>query len=304
MRPGRLVQAVRHGLRGGLTATYYREVVAPRILESPPVVGTDDPTCEVHALTCAADWICLLWTLKSFYRVADRRYSLCVHADPSLRPEHVLALKAHFPHARVVEHSEALAAAKVRLSGHPRCLAFRERNHLSPKVIDFLNFLESDRMLVVDSDVLFFSRPTALLDRVEGARRVNAFNGDVASAYTVDPAAVRARIGVDLPPRINSGLGLVHRESLRLDWLEEFLGLDGIDSHFWRQEQTLLALCGARFGVELLPAEYDVRLDRAPPGPCRHYVGAIRQRFFSEGVRRLVEAGLLDSGTAPRAAGA
>ncbi|MBX3466766.1 MAG: hypothetical protein KF878_07705 [Planctomycetes bacterium] len=288
-----MLLAARRLLRGGPRATYYREVVLPRILETPPISGTTNGACEIHALTCAADWLCLIWTLKSFYRVTDHRYRLCIHGDPTLTSAQALTLRAHFPDARVIESATALTEARRRLQSHPRCLAFRERNHLSPKVVDFLHFLEADRLLILDSDLLFFSRPAALLDRVEGVGRVNAFNGDVASAYTVDPDLVRARCGIVLPPRINSGLALVHRESLRLDWLEEFLALEGIDSHFWRQEQTLLALCSARFGVELLPPEYDVRLDRGPPGPCRHYVGAIRQRFFSEGIR-LLRAGLLE----------
>lgn len=294
MRPGAFLLQARTVLRGGLRATYYREVVAPRILETPPVEGTTDPSCEVHALTCASDWLCLLWTLKSFYRAAERRYRLCIHADPTLRPEHALTLRAHFPDARLVTSGEGLALARRRLAGHPRCLRFREGNLLAPKVVDFLLALESERMMIVDSDVLFFEPPSELLRRIDDpAYRRNSFNADVASAYTVDPTRVLAKCGVTLPPRINSGLGLVQRDSLRLDWLEEFLALPGIDSHFWRQEQTLLALCSARFGVDLLPPEYDVRLDAAPPGPVRHYVGAIRSRFFSEGIARLVSTGLL-----------
>jgi hypothetical protein len=106
---------------------------------------------------------------------------------------------------------------------------------------------------------------------------------------------VRERCGVELVERVNSGLALVHRASLRLDWLEEFLALEGIDSHFWRMEQTLLALCSSRFGVDLLPAEYDVNLTRSElPGPSRHYVGAIRDLFYSEGLRRLVALGVLE----------
>jgi hypothetical protein len=269
--------------------------VLPRILETPPVTGTTDPRCEIHALTCAADWLCLVWTLKSFYRFSGRRYRLCIHGDPSLTADQVLTLRAHFPDARVIEHRLGLEEARLRLVEFPRCLAFREKNHLSPKVIDFLHFLEGDRMMLVDSDVLFFSAPEALLRRIDDpAYGRNTFNGDVSSAYTVEARQVRERCGVELADRVNSGLALVHRASLRLDWLEEFLALDGIDSHFWRMEQTLLALCSSRFGVELLPPEYDVSLQRSElPGPSRHYVGAIRDLFFSEGVRRLVGLGLL-----------
>jgi hypothetical protein len=105
---------------------------------------------------------------------------------------------------------------------------------------------------------------------------------------------VRELTGVELGDRINSGLALVHRESMRLDWIEEFLSIPGIVGHFWRIEQTLYALCASKYGVELLPAEYDVRLaEGIGSRPSRHYVGAIRHLMYSEGMRHLVRRGFL-----------
>ena len=102
--------------------------------------------------------------------------------------------------------------------------------------------------------------------------------------------------GFDLPPLINSGLGLLHRASLRFDWVEEFLGLPDILSHSHQIEQTLIALCSARFGFEMLPAEYDVHLGpRRPGAPIRHYTGPIRHLMFSEGIRTLARQGFLKS---------
>jgi hypothetical protein len=61
-----------------------------------------------------------------------------------------------------------------------------------------------------------------------------------------------------------------------------------LEGHFWRIEQTLYALCASRFGVELLPDDYRVFLDGTlEDRPFRHYVGAVRDRMYTEGVRRL-----------------
>src|SRR5207249_8020841 len=79
------------------------------------------------------------------------------------------------------------------------------------------------------------------------------------SLHDALPISLR-HAAVDLHPMVNSGLGLVHRESMRFEWLEEFLALPGIlQGHFWRIEQTLFALCSSRFGVELLPDEYTLQ---------------------------------------------
>ena len=124
----------------------------------------------------------------------------------------------------------------------------------------------------------------------------NIFNADFDHGYTVEPEAVRPMIGHELQPRVNTGLGLVHRDSIRWDWTEEFLALPGIlDGHFWRIEQTLFALCSSRFGVELLPDEYTLRLEPGLGERCfRHYVGRIRHLMYSEGIAQLVKNGFLN----------
>ncbi len=176
-------------------------------------------------------------------------------------------------------------------------ISFRNTNLLAPKIFDFAAFLDSDRMALFDSDLLFFTEPTVYLERVEnpGYGR-NTFNSDLSTAYTVEPEGVCLQIGHYLLPRVNSGLGLVHRNSIRWDWTEEFLALPGIlDGHFWRIEQTLFALCSSRYGVELLPDEYTLRLEPGIGGRCfRHYNGAIRHLMYSEGMPELVQRGFLD----------
>ena len=273
----------------GVTAAYYRDVVRPRILRTAPVPETADASCEIHVLTSAEDWLNLVWTLKSFYAVSPRRYRLCIHEDGTLGAEALDELGRHFPGARLVRRRDADAMADARLAAHPRCRAFRRDNLLAPKLIDFMLLLEGDCMAVFDSDLLFFRPPEAYLALAgDPERRLNVFNEDIASAYAIPEAEIR-RAGFAILPRINSGLGIVRRGSMPLDWIEEFLGIPGLaEGHFWRIEQTLFALCATRFGGALLPADYRVRLGRAGGGgPVRHYVGAIRHQMYAEGMRRL-----------------
>ena len=68
-----MLLALRTRLRHGLTTLYFRDVVRPRILRTPPVTGLDDTAAEIHVLTSADDWLNLVWTLKSFYAVSPRR---------------------------------------------------------------------------------------------------------------------------------------------------------------------------------------------------------------------------------------
>lgn len=292
---GKLIYRARAKYGKGLKVAYYRDQVRPRIVNSPPVVGLDDGRCEIHVLTSQDDWLNLLWALKSFYQFSGRRYLLMIHDDGTLKDEAAAAIERLFPDARLIRREQADAEVLPTLEAYPRCLEFRRTNHLSPKLFDFRHYLRADRMLLLDSDVLFFAEPTELLRRIEDPTyRANSVNADIDSAYTVEPSAAKSQCGVKLIERFNSGLGVIHRDSLRLDWLEEFLGLPNILSHFWRIEQTLFALCSSRFGVELLPEEYSVDLrPKLRDRLVRHYVGAIRHLMYSEGISQLVRDGML-----------
>lgn len=268
---------------------YYRDVIRPRILNTAPVTSTDDDALEIHVLTSEKDWLNLMWTLKSFYHVSPRRLSLCIHGDPGLSPEAIAGLRAHFPEARMITQDVAREEVLDSLAAYPRCRQLRETNILSIKVFDFLHYLQAERMALFDSDLLFFAEPTAWLEYANDPdRHVNVFNPDIASAYAVDEDVICAA-GSAIHPEVNSGFGVVHRDSMPLEWIEEFLSIPGLpEGHFWRIEQTLYALCASRFGVELLPEDYRVFLEGdLGDRPFRHYVGAVRDKMYTEGMRKL-----------------
>ena len=289
----RLSQKFGHGLR----VAWYRDVVRPRILTTPPIVETSDHRFEIHVLTSCHDWLNLIWSLKSFYAASGRRYALCIHEDGTLDQFAVSSLQRHFPTARIIRRQEADQRLAHELRDFPRSSQFRKTNLLALKVFDFLAFLQADRMVLFDSDLLFFDEPTAYLFRLEdGNYRLNAFNADCDSAYTVAAEAVQARFGHELLARVNSGFGIVHRDSMKLEWIEEYLAVPGLaDGHFWRIEQTLYALCSSRYGAELLPQEYEVSLEAGiPPRIFRHYVGAIRHLMYGEGIAHLAQERFLN----------
>lgn len=298
MTPGVLALRLRQKFSKGLTAAYYRDIVRPRILHTRPIADTTDDTAELHVMTRSADWLDLLWALKSFYVFSGKKYKLAIHDDGSLSAEHWKTIQKHFPDCRIIDRANADARMSAELANYPRNLAFRSTNILAPKVFDFISYLESDRMVIFDSDLMFFRHPTAIIEFIEDSCfKFNTFNSDCKHCYTVDPAKIAPLVGHPVQSRINSGFGLIHRNSIRLDWTEEFLGLPGIvDGHFWRIEQTLIALCSSRYGVSLLPDEYTLRLE---PGigkrPFRHYVGEIRHLFYREGIRQLVGAHFLEA---------
>ncbi len=297
MSPGAVVYRFRKTFEHGVVNAYYRDIIRPRILKTRPVrLSSSDGTCEIHVLTSAKDWLNLVWTLKTFYHFSGRNYGLCIHDDGTLTPKVLAVLQHHFPSARFILQSEADAEILAELARFPRCLEFRRTNTLAMKLFDFLHYLKTDRMLLIDSDILFFSEPTELLRRIEDPEyHLNSVNPDVSSAYTVTASTVREQFGFELLADFNAGLGLIQRNSLPLDWIEEFLSLPDILGHSWRIEQTLFALCSFRYGAELLPEEYRVKLDGETRSSCKHYVGPIRHHMYGQGIPRLLRNGFLEA---------
>jgi hypothetical protein len=286
---GRLVYQARRLMSFSPKTAYYRDIVRPKILKTAPVVGTTDPIAEVHVLTSERDWVNTTWALKSFYAQVPYKFRLVIHGDPTLTAPLRAQLTEHFPDARIIDDATARVQVLSALKNYPKCRELRENRIISKKAFDFPHFLSSDRMIFFDSDLLFFKPPQAFLAYFDADHaRVNVFNPDIETSYSISPKQLQAH-GYPLADEVNSGFGLAYRESFSLDYLEEVLAIPEVtEGHQWRFEQTLQAIQSSKFGVELLPEEYRVFLDgHVEERPFRHYVGAIRDKMYTEGMRKL-----------------
>ena len=137
-------------------------------------------------MTSAGDWLNLVWALKSFTRHPGRATSF-IHDDGTLPAD---ALGAIMPtHFQPVWHHPARrggCADGARIwRTYPQTAAIPPHQCAGAQgVLDFAAYLESDRMLLLDSDILFFSEPTEFLRRLEDpSYAVNTFNSDCDDAY-------------------------------------------------------------------------------------------------------------------------
>jgi hypothetical protein len=253
------------------------------------------------------DWQMALWAAKSFYHYAGVDWPLVWHEGGSLRPAYRAALKRHFPQSLVLTAAEAMTGVEAELArgGFTRCLNARRRSFMLMKMIDCVVLSNAQRLLLLDSDVLFFKKPEELIAAGASESSKNLFNRDNGTWYTIRRETAKARYGIDLIPELNAGLGLVRRESLTLPMMEEFLADPDIQSEPWLTEQTLQALCGSRVGVELLPETYLVSqspgLTTSKGGPLvsKHYPGLVRHLLYEEGMTHLIRSGFLEALSCP-----
>lgn len=283
--------------REGWIQAYRRSSIQKWILHTRPLsTATKGPT-EVHLLTWRRDWLNALWALKSFYYYSKVDYPIVIH-DGGLEDWQVLLLKEHLPNARIhlMKESNAFVENFLIKNGLTRCVEYRRLNVATKKVFDFFLLSESERIISIDSDIVFFKRPDELIQPVASNPK-NTYNKDMQYAYSMSLDELETSFGIRPPPLINSGLSRVERASIDFKKIETWLANKKFSADRWVTEQTIHALCSTLHGVELLPDSYLVSTSEGLNEhlKCKHYPGFFRPLLYSEGMGFLKRNSLLFS---------
>jgi hypothetical protein len=281
--------------REGFVAAWRHHKLQVPILQTPPVRTAASGAVEVRVLTWRRDWINLIWAVKTYYHFAGVDYPLVIH-DGGLLARQVEALRGHFPDARFIPITEADVRfpSELRRRGLPRSAEYRAKNVTTRKLFDFFLDSTADYVISIDSDIVFFRRPELLIVPPRGLG-VNRYNEDHGFWYSMSIEELKAAFGIAPPPGVNSGLSVVRRESIDFPAIEQFLENPVLFGDAWVTEQTLHALLSARYGLELLPPTYRIggSPGLAPDIVCKHYPGAPRPLLYNEGMRQLLDSGLI-----------
>jgi hypothetical protein len=267
------------------------------ILRTPPIRNCESGACEVRILTHKGDWLSALWTLKSFYHFSQSSLPLHIH-DGGLFESQVQVLKRHFPSAQFHPLGETTNAVESELSarGLNHCIDYRRRNNHTQKLFDFYLFTDVQKVIVLDSDVLFFRQPFHLLEGGAALDAPNLYCRDYQYAYAVPLERMEELAGRPVTPMANSGIACVSPNSIDFELIERCLSQEKRFSQTYAVvEQSLHAICSSRFGMNLLPAEYVVSKSAGLPGNtiAKHYVAFPRPELYREGMATLIADGFL-----------
>ena len=289
---GRLWLEFRRDLKRGWAASYHDRTTKPLITKwNWPYWNEVPMPVPVHVLTGANDWQICAWMLASWLTFTEQTWRIIIHDDGTLPSSAKKALSTLFKTARFISRADSDLAMDKFLQPHPFCHEYRAKHPLAQKVFDIPYYCDSDRLIILDSDLLFYRYPSEIMQWVTSSSNECLFNEDAAESSLISPKSAWEDLGVKLCPRVNSGLCLLPKAAIDLEFCERALGETSIlKGHIWRVEQTLIALCASRTGHGgLLPKTYEVSLSKNASSDVimRHYVGAVRDRFYSEGLAKL-----------------
>jgi hypothetical protein len=256
---------------------------------------------EVHLLCHRGDHLCAIWALKTLYRTSAVRWPAVIHVQGVCTAAMTRRFRAHVPDARVIVQEEADTQVLHALSDRcPRLVEARRQSPFMMKLIDPVLLASAERIVILDSDVLFFRDPGQLRAHVEQAPADTwLFQRDPVSTYNVTEDVAASALGVRIPERVNSGIAVVPRSLVDLDQCERWLEHPDVRRPSGWIEQTLFALCaGARGRVEYLSPSYLISLERGldyDEFTARHYAGPSRPLLTEEGMPYAALRGCLES---------
>lgn len=258
----------------------------------PPLPSAASSRYELHMLCGHRDIDMGILSSWSMMRFLDGRGRLIVHSDGSLDSEDERRWRAVVGRVDVVSREESDRAVDSAIGDTRELHAWRRSNWASAQLVDAHLFGDAPNLLILDSDVLVFKKPEAVLAALDQSRSRLAWCEDLRNAYSGEIPMIREITGVTIPEKLCAGFLVTPRMTR-----EDFHKLDRqmvriredrrIDvGHFWSC-QTYYALLAADFeGSAALPATYRNTTGRTSANQVlRHYVGipSVRFRYFTEG---------------------
>lgn len=183
---------------------------------------------EAHMLLSHARLTAGLWAFYSLARQSQRALSIVVHDDGSLTAHDVKCFARVFPNFKLItrDESDRRLANVFATQGLPRCAQLRRSLVFGLKLFDPMIFAEQHRLIILDSDVLFFSCPSEIIDYLsfDDAVLPPRYSPDVRDQYCLNDEEMREVLGQPCIARFNPGVMCASVDTLVLPRIESYLG--------------------------------------------------------------------------------
>jgi hypothetical protein len=260
---------------------------------APVAAPPSDRGARVAFLSGSLHWYQTLFCFASLQVHMPERVTPVIFDDGTMTTEARGHLARVVPWAKFVG-SHTIEDRLDRLlpaASFPTLRTRRPRFPLLRKLTD-IHLAAPGWTLFLDSDMLFFRRPQALVPWF--GRPHALFMQDVKYAYGYSRSLMQELAGGEVPELVNSGLYALYGPSIDWDrlefWCRTQIEREGTN---YLQEQALTALLLAGTHAEALPtADYVVLPSlaegRAPSAVLHHYVAQSKRSYFQHGWRHVL----------------
>lgn len=251
-----------------------------------PVTSPGGDAVEAHFLTGRRFWHQTAFCFWSLSRHAPGHLRAVFLDDGTIDAEIAAEAKRLFPGSRVVRSEELNTRLDQTLSrAIAPSLRSQRETYLHLRKLTDVHAGRRGWTLVLDSDMLFFRRPDALLDWLRAPTRP-AHMVDIQNAYGYPEETLASLAPGPLPQRLNVGVFGMNSSAIDWDklewWCAQLLQQHGTSYYL---EQALSALLVSGTETYALPHEDYIVLPAetecmAPTGVLHHYVAESKRGYF------------------------
>ena len=268
----RLMKYLRKSYNGVLLA--YNKVLQVILIPKTPVAScASHGRPEIHSLVCHRHKYNYILTIKSFLRFYND-VAVIVHDDGSLTKKDKRTIKEHIKNINIIDRDYADAKIDTILDRYPNCRRYRDRCVNALQLFDYMLLCESDKIVSLDSDILFFKKPDTLIDWLRDGK-------NIIHSWEEEPFGTKeflAEINLDdcFAP-VNIGLLCFFKETMNLDLLEQILSKIKIFDWCTSQQILTILLLKQSKKHELSffdPSQYQGRYGFSGGQTARHYMSS------------------------------
>lgn len=244
---------------------------------------------EIHMLCRKKDADMLAWSLISFISQSGVCPKIVVHDDGTFDPKTTDKLESKFPELTVLSFKKADELIKNMTGLSPKLLKHRECGHkLVRKLVDVFLLSQSEKVMVLDSDVLFFNHPEEILEFINKDTDHDSLVTENSSIYDLrlqESYLKKYNILERRGDYINSGLVIYKRSKIRLDNLLEYFENTQRPVGDYLIEMSGWASLVTQTRFKFLPLDrYPIKGKLNPNAVMKHFTNPRRHEFYIYGI--------------------
>jgi len=228
------------------------------------------------------------WALRSFLKYSELCPKIIIHDDGSITKNSARILESRFSNLKVLTRPEALKILEAREDfKNIRDFSFKGHN-IVMQFIDVFLLSDTSKVMVMDSDILFFKKPQEIVDFINGQINCDSLISRQPGSYDLmidDAYADKYHIYEKRADFMNSGMILFNKASISLHKFYEFfnntkkeygdffLGMSGWGCLI--SQTNFKFLPEDKYILKGRPTEYTV---------MKHFTGPRRHEFYAYGI--------------------
>ena len=246
---------------------------------------------EIHILCQKDDVIPAIWSLWSFLKNSQLCPKIVIHDDGSLDKNSADIFSEKFDDVEIIWKKDADELID-RMSVGQTIKDYRDNGHpLILKLIDIFLLSRTEKVMILDSDVLFFKNPEEITSFVKGScgrdalisRANSGFSIRANGNYLEKYGLIEKKVEL-----MNSGIIVYDKSSISENKLNEYLENCGLNMSDYFVEMTGWNCLVGQTNYEFLPPDrYIIKGKPDFKTVAKHFTSPRRHEFYAYGIDRI-----------------